>query len=128
RAVGEGVVLSRARALGEFGAVSVVPGRLAGRTQTLTLYVEERFQAFDLTGAYAASIVLAVLALLTLVAMRSLGRLPAGRAAWASTGRPSPSASAASLPRTTATWRCPGVGSPRCWARAAAASRPCAAG
>jgi len=81
RAIAYGVVLTTARALGEFGAVSVVSGRLAGRTQTLTLYVEERFQAFDLTGAYAASIVLAVLALLTLVAMRSLARLPAERAA-----------------------------------------------
>jgi sulfate transport system permease protein len=73
RAIAYGVVLTTARALGEFGAVSVVSGRLAGRTQTLTLYVEERFQAFDLTGAYTASIVLAVLALLTLVAMRRLG-------------------------------------------------------
>jgi sulfate/thiosulfate transport system permease protein len=81
RAIAYGVVLTTARALGEFGAVSVVSGRLAGRTQTLTLYVEERFQAFDLTGAYAASVVLAVLALLTLVAMRSLARLPAERAA-----------------------------------------------
>jgi sulfate/thiosulfate transport system permease protein len=70
RAIAYGVVLTTARALGEFGAVSVVSGRLAGRTQTLTLYVQERFEAFDLTGAYTASIVLAMLALLTLLAMR----------------------------------------------------------
>ena len=64
-----GVVLTTARALGEFGAVSVVSGRLAGRTETLTLYVEDRFQSFDLTGAYAASVVLALMAVATLFAM-----------------------------------------------------------
>ena len=64
-----GVVLTTARALGEFGAVSVVSGNLIGRTQTLTLHVENRFQAFDLVGAYTASVVLAVLALMTLFFM-----------------------------------------------------------
>jgi sulfate/thiosulfate transport system permease protein len=64
-----GVVLTTARALGEFGAVSVVSGNLVGRTQTLTLHVQDRFQAFDLVGAYTASVVLAVLALLTLLMM-----------------------------------------------------------
>jgi sulfate transport system permease protein len=64
-----GVVLTTARALGEYGAVSIVSGKLAGRTETLTLHVEERFQAFDLIGAYTASLVLALLALLTLFAM-----------------------------------------------------------
>ena len=64
-----GIVLTTARALGEFGAVSVVSGRIAGRTETLTLRVQERFQAFDLVGAYTASVVLAVLALVTLVIM-----------------------------------------------------------
>lgn len=61
-----GVVLSTARSLGEFGAVSAVSGKVSGRTETLTLFVEDRFQAFDLTGAYAASVVLAALALATL--------------------------------------------------------------
>jgi sulfate/thiosulfate transport system permease protein len=64
-----GVVLTTARALGEFGAISIVSGKLAGRTQTLTLLVEDRFQSFDLSGAYAASVVLAVLAIATLLAM-----------------------------------------------------------
>ena len=64
-----GVVLTTARAIGEFGAVSVVSGKLAGRTETLTLHVEERFQAFELVGAYTASVVLAMLALSTLLAM-----------------------------------------------------------
>jgi sulfate transport system permease protein len=67
--VAYGVVLTTARALGEFGAVSVVSGKISGQTQTATLFVEERFQRFDLTGAYAASVVLALLALVTLLAM-----------------------------------------------------------
>jgi sulfate/thiosulfate transport system permease protein len=67
-----GVVLTTARALGEFGAVSVVSGKILGETDTLPLYVEQRFQAFDLTGAYAASALLAAIALATLVLMTKL--------------------------------------------------------
>jgi sulfate transport system permease protein len=68
-AVAYGVVLATARALGEFGAVSVVSGRIVGKTETMTLHVEERFQSFDYVGAYAASVVLALLAVATLLAM-----------------------------------------------------------
>src|SRR5213593_4918018 len=64
-----GVVLTTARALGEFGAVSVISGRLTGQTETMTLHVEESYQAFDYTGAYAAAVVLAMLAIGTLLAM-----------------------------------------------------------
>jgi sulfate/thiosulfate transport system permease protein len=64
-----GIVLSTARAIGEFGAVSVVSGKVSGETETLTLLVEKRFQNFDLAGAYAASTLLAVIALATLAAM-----------------------------------------------------------
>jgi sulfate transport system permease protein len=64
-----GVILSVARAVGEFGAVSVVSGRIAGETQTLTLLVQERFDNFDVAGAYAASALLALIALVTLAAM-----------------------------------------------------------
>jgi len=64
-----GVVLSTARAIGEFGAVSVVSGRVAGETETLTLLVQKRFENFDLAGAYAASALLALIALATLFAM-----------------------------------------------------------
>ena len=64
-----GIVLSVARSIGEFGAVSVVSGRVAGETMTLTLLVQQRFENFDLAGAYAASALLAVIALLTLLAM-----------------------------------------------------------
>jgi sulfate/thiosulfate transport system permease protein len=67
-----GVVLTMARALGEYGAVAIVSGKLSGRTETLTVHVEERFLAFDLTGAYTASLVLAGLALLTLFLMQRL--------------------------------------------------------
>jgi sulfate/thiosulfate transport system permease protein len=67
-----GVVLSTARAIGEFGAVSVVSGKIAGQTDTLTLLVENRFQNFDVAGAYAASALLALIALLTLFAMTAL--------------------------------------------------------
>jgi sulfate transport system permease protein len=70
--VAYGVVLTTARAIGEFGAVSVVSGRIAGETTTLTLLVEQRFQNFDLAGAYAASALLAVIALATLLAMTLL--------------------------------------------------------
>lgn len=64
-----GVVLTTARAIGEFGAVSVVSGKIAGQTQTLTLLVEQRYQNFNLAGAYAASTLLAVVALITLLGM-----------------------------------------------------------
>jgi len=64
-----GVVLSTARAIGEFGAVSIVSGKISGQTETLTLLVEKRFTNFDLAGAYAASALLAVIALVTLLGM-----------------------------------------------------------
>jgi sulfate transport system permease protein len=67
--VAYGVVLTTARALGEFGALSVVSGKLSGQTETATLFVENRFQRFDETGAYAVSVVLALMALATLLAM-----------------------------------------------------------
>ena len=66
-AVAYGVVLTTARSLGEFGAVSVVSGRIVGRTETLTTRVQDQFEGFDLTGAYAASVVLMLIAIATLV-------------------------------------------------------------
>jgi sulfate transport system permease protein len=67
--VAYGVVLTTARSLGEFGAVSVVSGRLVGQTETLTLHVEEQYQSFNYVGAYASSVVLALLALVIVLAM-----------------------------------------------------------
>lgn len=72
--VAYGVVLTTARALGEYGAVAVVSGRIAGATETLTLHIDERFLAFDQTAVYTTAVVLAVLAVLTLIAMNVLGR------------------------------------------------------
>jgi sulfate transport system permease protein len=67
-----GVVLTTARALGEFGAVSIVSGRLAGKTETLTLFVEDRYDSFDLVGAYTAAIALALMAFAVLIFMNVL--------------------------------------------------------
>lgn len=67
-----GVVLATARALGEFGAVSIVSGRISGETETLPLFVQKRFENFDEAGAYAAAIVLAILALAVVLSMNFL--------------------------------------------------------
>jgi sulfate transport system permease protein len=69
-----GVILATARALGEFGAVAIVSGKVSGRTETLTLYVEDRFQSLDLAGAYAAALVLALIAVAVLALMTLLQR------------------------------------------------------
>jgi len=71
-AVAYGVVLTTARSIGEFGAVSVVSGRIEGKTETLTLLVQDKYDSFDLTGAYAASVLLALIAVATLVLMTTL--------------------------------------------------------
>ncbi len=65
-----GVILTTARSLGEFGAVAIVSGKLSGKTVTLTTHVQERYEAFDVVGAYTASIVLAGMALLVLFGMQ----------------------------------------------------------
>jgi sulfate transport system permease protein len=67
-----GVILTTARSLGEYGAVAVVSGRLQGQTETATLRVQERYESFDQAGAYAISIVLALIAVVVLVAMTTL--------------------------------------------------------
>jgi len=68
-AVAYGVVLTTARALGEFGAVSVMSGRIVGQTETMTLHVENAYQNFDYTAAYASAVVLALVAIFTLTLM-----------------------------------------------------------
>jgi sulfate transport system permease protein len=69
-----GVVLATARALGEFGAVSVVAGNVSGSggTQTLPLFVKDQFDNFSLAGAYAAALVLALIAIAVLFSMSFL--------------------------------------------------------
>jgi sulfate transport system permease protein len=68
------VILTTARALGEFGAVAVVSGHLKGQTETLTLFVQDRFEGFDVTGAYAVAVLLAVFAMTALLGMTFLDR------------------------------------------------------
>jgi sulfate transport system permease protein len=67
-----GVVLTLARALGEYGAVAVVSGRLVGKTQTATLFVEERYQNFDQPAAYAMAFALGAVAVVILLAISLL--------------------------------------------------------
>jgi sulfate transport system permease protein len=62
-----GVLLCNARAMGEFGAVSVVSGHIRGLTNTLPLHVEILYNEYDFVGAFTAASILAVLALVTLV-------------------------------------------------------------
>ena len=72
--VAYGVVLTTARVLGEFGAVSVVSGSISGQTQTLPLFVQKQYENFNLPGAFGASVLLALLALATLLAMNLMKR------------------------------------------------------
>lgn len=69
-----GVVLCTARAMGEFGAVSVVSGHIRGRTDTLPLHVEILYNEYEYQAAFAAASLLAVLALASLVARRAIAR------------------------------------------------------
>ena len=79
-----GVLLCNARAMGEFGAVSVVSGHIRGLTDTLPLHVEILYNDYDFVGAFAAASVLAGLALITLILKTALewryaGELSASR-------------------------------------------------
>jgi sulfate transport system permease protein len=62
-----GVILCNARAMGEFGAVSVVSGHIRGETNTIPLHVEILYNEYNTTGAFAVASLLALLALATLV-------------------------------------------------------------
>jgi sulfate transport system permease protein len=69
-----GVVLCNARAMGEFGAVYVVSGHIAGRTDTMPLRVEKLFQEYNTPGSFAVASLLTLLALVTLAAKAALER------------------------------------------------------
>jgi sulfate/thiosulfate transport system permease protein len=75
-----GIILCNARAMGEFGAVYVVSGHIAGRTDTMPLRVEKLYQEYHTPGAFAVASVLTLLALVTLVSKALLEhkRRPAG--------------------------------------------------
>ena len=69
-----GVILCNARAMGEFGAVSVVSGHIRGETNTLPLHVEILYNEYQFAAAFAVASLLALLALVTLVAEELIGR------------------------------------------------------
>jgi sulfate/thiosulfate transport system permease protein len=71
-AVVYGVVLSLARSLGEFGAVKIVSGNFTGQTQTATLIVEQKYQNFEQSTAYATSFLLAFVSVVCLVVVSVL--------------------------------------------------------
>jgi sulfate/thiosulfate transport system permease protein len=75
-----GVLLTNARAMGEFGAVSVVSGHIRGETNTMPLHVEILHNEYDEVGAFAVASLLALLAILTLVLKVWLERRMAARA------------------------------------------------
>lgn len=69
-----GVILTNARVMGEFGAVSVVSGNIIGQTQTLPLFVEEAYKQYQTQSAFSAAVLLGGLALVTLVLKEILER------------------------------------------------------
>jgi len=73
-----GILLTNARAMGEFGAVSVVSGNVAGKTQSLPLFVEEAYKGYETEAAYSAAVLLALLAIVTLIVKEILERKTGG--------------------------------------------------
>lgn len=67
-----GVVLAGARALGEFGAVSVVSGHIRGQTNTLPLHVEILYNEYDSSGAFAVASILTLVAVISLIVKKSI--------------------------------------------------------
>ncbi|MDO5767898.1 MAG: sulfate ABC transporter permease subunit CysW [Psychrobacter sp.] len=70
-----GMILTNARAMGEFGAVSVVSGHIRGETNTMPLLVEIAYNEYNFTAAFALSSILAALALITLIVQQIMSRL-----------------------------------------------------
>ena len=81
-----GIILCNARAMGEFGAVYVVSGHIAGRTDTMPLRVEKLFQEYNNPGSFAVASLLTLMALLTLFGKYLLERYIAGQMAAAQEG------------------------------------------
>jgi sulfate transport system permease protein len=75
-----GVILTNARAMGEFGAVSVVSGHIRGMTNTMPLHVEILYNEYNYAAAFAVASLLAILALVTLV-LKSLVEWQSARSA-----------------------------------------------
>lgn len=81
-----GVILCTARALGEFGAISVVSGKIIGSTNTLTLHVERTYLEYDATAAFACASLLGSVALLSLAVQTLVRRIPGSDSAPPLTG------------------------------------------
>ncbi|MEH2260995.1 sulfate ABC transporter permease subunit CysW [Nostoc sp.] len=69
-----GLILTNARAMGEFGAVSVVSGNIADQTQSLPLFVEDAYKQYETEAAFSAAVLLALLAVVTLLLKEILER------------------------------------------------------
>jgi sulfate transport system permease protein len=81
-----GIILCNARAMGEFGAVYVVSGHIAGLTDTMPLRIEKLFQEYNLPGSFAVASLLTFVALLTLLAKIGVDRAEAARIKMAAEG------------------------------------------
>jgi sulfate transport system permease protein len=101
RSLAYGVTLTTARVLGEFGAVVIVSGAIAGKTETLTLFIDDSITNLNEVGAYAGAVILAIIALLTLAIVGRNTDKEGRKQIWRSTSDPSPSDSAEPLPSTT---------------------------
>jgi sulfate/thiosulfate transport system permease protein len=88
RSLAYGVTLTTARVLGEFGAVVVVSGAIAGRTQTLTLFIQDSIDNLNPVGAYAGAVILAIIALVVLTVLG--GDREGRKAKWRSPSNQSP--------------------------------------
>jgi sulfate/thiosulfate transport system permease protein len=101
-----GVTLTTARVLGEFGGVIVVSGAIAGKTETLTLFISDSFDNLNIVGAYVGAVILALIAL-GVLALFARGQAdhehPKERRLrrWRSPSDPSPNVSGTLLPSTT---------------------------
>jgi sulfate transport system permease protein len=82
-----GVILCNARAMGEFGAVSVVSGHIRGLTNTIPLHVEILYNEYQFTAAFAVASLLCFLALVTLIAKHAVERKMGEHSTRATTGR-----------------------------------------
>ena len=83
-----GIILTNARAMGEFGAVSVVSGHIRGETNTIPLLVEILYNEYNFTAAFALSGLLALLALATLAVQHLIAKIQARKLAAAQRNEP----------------------------------------
>jgi sulfate transport system permease protein len=74
-----GVLLTNARAMGEFGAIAVVSGSIMGETATLPIYVEQSYKNYQTVSAFSAAVILALLGVLTLICKEILERKTANK-------------------------------------------------